>query len=123
MVKSKAKKTTKQLKLRDINELSMCVFIVTRELEDKVQASLQKLQAKVVSVVRGIGISRYSMFASLKVGTSDMSLVFAIAREEDTKKVMRSIAVEYSLAKPGNGKSFAIKIDGYLGAKAKFMED
>lgn len=121
MTKLKAK--TKQLKLSEINELSMCVFIVTRELEDKVQAKLSSLQAKVVSVVRGVGVSRFSVFASLKVGTTDMSVIFALARVEDTKKIMKNVSIEFSLAKPGNGKSFVIDINGYLGAKAKFMED
>lgn len=119
-VKPQKKKT---IKLSEINEMSMCVFIVSRELESAVSKKIEDKQARVVSIVRGTGISRYSMFASLKVGTNDMSVIFAISRQEDTKKVMKSVAIEFSLAKPGNGKSFAIDIDGYLGAKAKFIGD
>lgn len=124
MDKLKARKTRKRpIRLSEINEMSMCVFIISRDLEADVSKKIEQEQAKVVSIVRGIGISRYSMFASLKVGTQDMSVIFAIARQEDTKKVMKNVAVEFSLAKPGNGKSFAIDIDGYLGAKAKFIGD
>lgn len=122
MIKSKARKTT-QIKLKQINELSMCVFIISREIEQKVKEKVEELQAKVVSIVRGNGISRFSLFSSLKIGTKDMSVIFAISRVEDVKKVMRTIAIDFSLAKPGNGKSFVIDIDGYLGAKAKFLED
>lgn len=122
MEKSKAKKT-KHITLSQIDELSMCVFIINREFEQKVKKRLDELQAKTVSIVRGVGISRYSMFSSLKVGTNDMSVIFAIARKEDVQKIMRTIAIEFSIALPGNGKSFVIDIDGYLGAKAKFMED
>lgn len=122
MIKSKAKKTT-QIKLKQINELSMCVFIISREIEQKVKEKIEELQAKVVSIVRGNGISRFSLFLSLKIGTKDMSVIFAISRVEDVKKVMRTVAIDFSLAKPGNGKSFVIDIDGYLGAKAKFLGD
>lgn len=122
MIKSKAKKKT-QIKLKQINELSMCVFIISREIEQKVKERVEELQARVVSIVRGNGISRFSLFSSLKIGTKDMSVIFAISRVEDVKKVMRTVAIDFSLAKPGNGKSFVIDIDGYLGAKAKFLED
>lgn len=101
----------------------MCVFIISREIEQKVKERVEELQAKVVSIVRGNGISRFSLFSSLKIGTKDMSVIFAISRVEDVKKVMRTVAIDFSLAKPGNGKSFVIDIDGYLGAKAKFLED
>lgn len=124
MEKLKAKKTIKkQIKLSEINELSMCVFIVNREYENQIKTRLHSLDARVVSIIRGVGVSRYSMFSSLKVGTSDMVVILAITRIEDTKKVMKTISIEFSLAKPGNGKSFVVDVDGYLGAKAKFMGD
>lgn len=124
MEKSKVKKTVKRpIKLSEINKLSMCVFIVNREYENQIKTRLHDLQARVVSIIRGIGVSRYSMFSSLKVGTSDMVVILAISRVEDTKKVMKTISIEFSLAKPGNGKSFVIDVDGYLGAKAKFIGD
>lgn len=124
MGKLKAKKPIKkQIKLSEINELSMCVFIVNREYENQIKTRLHSLDARVVSIIRGVGVSRYSMFSSLKVGTSDMVVILAITRIEDTKKVMKTISIEFSLAKPGNGKSFVVDVDGYLGAKAKFMGD
>lgn len=122
MVKSRVKKKN-QIKLSQIDELSMCVFIINRENEQKVKKRLDELQAKTVSILRGVGVSRYSMFSSLKIGTNDMSVILAISRKEDVRKVMRTIAIEFSIAKPGNGKSFVVDIDGYLGAKAKFVED
>lgn len=122
MVKSRVKKKN-QIKLSQIDELSMCVFIINRENEQEVKKRLDELQAKTVSILRGVGISRYSMFSSLKIGTNDMSVILAISRKEDVRKIMRTIAIEFSIAMPGNGKSFVVDIDGYLGAKAKFVED
>ena len=119
----KLKGRPKKLKLNEINELSMAVFIVKRKDESSLQAKLNTLGAKIVSITRGIGVSRNTIFESLRMGTDDVCVFFAIARIEDVRDIMKTITEEFDLTYPGNGKGFVLDIDGYLGAKAKFLED
>ena len=110
-------------KLSEINELSMSVFIVKRKDEEKLSKRLKTLGSQVLSITRGIGVSRNSIFESLKIGTDDISVFFAMSRVEDVRDIMKTITEEFDLTIPGNGKGFVVDIDGYLGAKAKFLED
>ena len=113
----------KKIKLNEINELSLSVFIVKRENEQKLKERIQQLQGKVVSITRGIGVSRATVFESLKIGTDAVSIFFVLSRIEDVRDLMQTITEEFALNVPGNGKGFTIDIDGYLGAKAVFVED
>lgn len=110
-------------KLNEINELSMSVFIINKQEELRLLKRLKELGSKVLSITRGIGVSRNSIFESLKIGTTDVSVFFAMSRIEDVRDVMQKITEEFDLTVPGKGKGFVIDIDGYLGAKAKFLED
>ena len=56
------------------------------------------------------------------MGAHEMAVFFAVARVEDIKDFMQFISEKFELALPGNGKGFTIDIDGYLGAKALFIE-
>lgn len=112
-----------QIKLSEINEMSICVFIVKRKEEDRLKKIVKQFQGRVISIIRGIGVSRTSAFSSLKVGTDDMDVFLTAVRDEDVKKYMSNVSNEFELFKPGNGKGFAIEADGYLGAKALFIGD
>ncbi len=118
----KSSPNSRKPKLSEINELSYCVVIIKREQEDKLKNKINELGGHILSIVRGIGVSRNSVFESLRVGTDDVSVFFLITRIEDVRDFMSQIAEEFSLAVPGNGKGFTIDIDGYLGAKAVFIE-
>jgi len=121
-VKHKIKKSKNKLKLNEINELSLVVFIVKKSKEDKLKERLLSLNAKVVSIVRGLGVSRNTIFESLKIGTEEVSVFFATSRVEDVKDLLKLITEEFELAVPGNGKGFVLDVDGYLGAKGLFVE-
>ncbi|MBQ7466697.1 MAG: hypothetical protein IJS74_01335 [Clostridia bacterium] len=121
-VKVDKKKTKRPLKVSEIEDLSMCVFIVKRSMEDKLKASIMENDGKILSITYGTGISRSSIFNSLRVGSDDVVVFFVTIRVEDVRKFMRTISKEFELAVPGNGKGFVLDVDGYLGAKALFVE-
>ena len=121
-VKIKLKKEkSKRPKLSEINELSLSVFIIKRKQEDKLKKRIEELEGEIVSISRGIGASRGTVFESLKIGMDEVSVFFVLVRIEDVRDFMRKITDEFELCVPGNGKGFAIDIDGYLGAKAVFI--
>lgn len=122
-VKHKLKTIPHKPKLSEINELTLSVFIVKRKFEDKIKYRILELGGKILSIFRGIGISRQTVFESLKMGTDDVSVVLMTSRVEDVRDIMQIISEEFELSKPGNGKGFTIDVDGYLGAKAIFIED
>lgn len=113
---------TRKPKLSEINELSYCVFIIKRAEEDRLKKEIKQLGGHTLSIIRGIGVSRNNLFESLKIDTDDVSVFFAVIRVEDVRDFMSKISEKFSLSVPGNGKGFTIDIDGYLGAKAVFVE-
>ena len=121
-VRHKLKSTKRKPTLNEINELSLSVFIIKRDKANELRTKINELGAKILSETRGVGVSRSSIFESLKVGNDDVSVFFTIIRVEDVKDYMQSISEEFNFAIPGNGKGFTIDIDGYLGAKALFIE-
>ena len=110
-------------KLSEINELTMSVFIVKKEKEQELLTKIKQFGARVLSSVRGLGVSRNTVFESLKIGTEECIVCFAMCRDEDLKDFMQFINLEMELSVPGNGKGFTVDIDGYLGAKALFIEN
>ena len=122
-VKIKLKsENSKKPKLSEINELSLSVFIIMRDQEDKLKKRIKELEGEIVSISRGVGASRGSVFESMKISTNEVSVFFVLVRIEDVKEFMRKITEEFELCVPGKGKGFAIDIDGYLGAKAVFID-
>jgi len=116
------KQKKKRPKLSEINELSFCVFIIKREEELKLKNRIKELEGEIVSITRGIGVSRATVFESLKIGTDNISVFFVLSRVEDVKDFMQTITEEFEFNVPGKGKGFTIDIDGYLGAKAVFID-
>lgn len=119
-----AKRTKKRgrLLLSEINELRLCFFIIKRDIEKAVCHEIAENGGEVVDVSRGKGVSRYSVFEAFGVGSSDISLVISQARKEDTEDLIKTVATKFKFNIPGNGKGFAINIEGYMGAKAPFVE-
>ena len=113
----------KAKKLSSINELCLGVFIIDREEETHLREFVKNMGARVVSSFRGKGVSRNSVFQSIRVGTKDVTVVLVACPSEDIENLMKKVTLEFELDIPGNGKGIAIDIDGYLGAKALFMED
>lgn len=120
--KVKRKKVKSSLpKLSSINELSICVFIVKKRLEESLRKRINELSGRIVSVMQGVGVSRTTAFSSIKIGTDDVSVFITAVRDEDAGKFIKTIAKEFRLDKPGQGKGFIVEADGYLGAKALFI--
>ena len=122
-VKHKLKSNNgRAVKLSEINELTLSVFIIKRNKESLLKDKVEQLGGKVRSILRGIGVSRNDIFESLKIGTEDVSVFLVTSRVEDVRDLMQTISQEFELSIPGNGKGFIIDVDGYLGAKALFIE-
>lgn len=111
-----------KIRLSDINELSMAIIIIKREKQDKLEQFIKEQDAEILSIVRGIGVSRNTIFESLKIGTDDVSVFFVACRIEDVREFMQNVAEKFALNVSGNGKGFTVDIDGYLGAKAIFID-
>ena len=116
------KQKKRKPKLSEINELSLSIFIIKRVEENRLKERIKQLEGEIVSITRGIGVSRATVFESLKIGTEDVSVFFVLSRIEDVRDFMQTITEEFNLCVPGNGKGFVIDIDGYLGAKAVFID-
>lgn len=109
-------------RLSEINELTLAVFIIKKEDSTKLRNLISQLGGKILSEVRAKGFSRSSAFEALKMGAHEMTVFFATTRVEDVRDFMQEISEKLKLSVPGNGKGFTIDIDGYLGAKALFIE-
>ena len=59
---------------------------------------------------------------SIGAFVSDVSVVFGMVRVEDAEKAMDEISFKLKLEMPGNGRAMIVPIDGYMGAKAPFVE-
>ena len=117
-----AKKIKKSLKISQINELTMCMFIVKRDSEKAVCSKIVEEGGVVLSVSRGKGVSRYSVLEAFGVGCNEISLIISQARREDAEELIRDVSTAFKFNVPGNGKGFALNIEGYMGAKAPFVE-
>ena len=122
-VNLKLKKQKKRRpRLSEINELSLSIFIIKRNQEKRLTERIKELEGEIISITRGVGVSRATVFESLKIGTEDVSVFFVLSRIEDVRDFMQTITEEFELCVPGNGKGFTVDIDGYLGAKAVFID-
>ena len=116
------KKVKKTLKISQINELTMCMFIVNRNIEKDVCSCILAEDGIVLNVSRGKGVSRYSVLEAFGVGCNEISLIVSQARREDAEDLIKHVSSKFKFNVPGNGKGFAINIEGYMGAKAPFVE-
>lgn len=123
-VRHELKKTPprRKPKLSEINELTLAVFIIKKENSLILRETINQLGGKILSEVKAKGVSRSSAFEALNMGAHEMAVFFAVARVEDIRDFMQFISEKFELSLPGNGKGFTIDIDGYLGAKALFIE-
>ena len=117
----KQQEFSRKLKLSEIQELSMCLIIVKRELEKHAIDVIRDNRGIVLSRSRGKGVSRRSIFSGLGAGQTDCVCIFAMARVEEIKTLIDEVARVLDLEKPGNGKAMVLEIEGYMGAKAPFI--
>ena len=104
-----------------INELSMCCFVVKASKLDDMLSFIVNNGGRVVSAVQADGVSRNTLIESFN-GYIESYMVLAVCQKEITEVFMRNICMAFELDKKGNGKAFVIDILGYMGAKGPFVE-
>lgn len=104
-----------------INELSMCCFVIKDNKLDDILSFIVNNGGRVISAVQADGVSRNTLFESFN-GYVDSYMVLAMCQREITEVFMRNICKAFELEKKGNGKAFVIDILGYMGAKGPFVE-
>lgn len=125
-MKDKSKKkfviVSKKLYPSQINELSVCCFIVkSDELDDLLEFATNN-GGRVLAAVQCAGVSRSSILDMISGYSYDMFFVFTMCPKEITDIYMLQICKQFELNKKGNGKAFVVDVLGYMGAKGPFVE-
>lgn len=105
-----------------INELSMCCFVVKKERLDDLFAFIVNNGGRVLSAIECVGQSRSELVQTFDGFVSNNYFVLAMCQKEITDIFMLNVVKEFELNKKGNGKAFVVDILGYLGAKGPFVE-
>lgn len=105
-----------------INELSMCCFVVKKEKLDDLFAFIVNNGGRVLSAIECVGQSRSELVQAFDGFVSNNYFVLAMCQKEITDIFMLNVVKEFELNKKGNGKAFVVDILGYLGAKGPFVE-
>ena len=113
---------SQRLHPNQINELSMCCFIVKENKLDDLLNFIVNNGGRVVSAVQSCGISRNSLIESMGGYVYDNYTVFAMCQKEITDIFMLNICKEFKFNIKGKGKAFVIDVLGYMGAKGPFVE-
>ena len=105
-----------------LNELSMCCFVVKKENLDDLFAFIVNNGGRVLSAIECVGQSRSELVQAFDGFVSNNYFVLAMCQKEITDIFMLNVVKEFELNKKGNGKAFVVDILGYLGAKGPFVE-
>lgn len=105
-----------------INELSMCCFVVKKEKLDDLFAFIVNNGGRVLSAIECVGQSRSELVQTFDGFVANDYFVLAMCQKEITDIFMLNVVKEFELNKKGNGKAFVVDILGYLGAKGPFVE-
>ena len=105
-----------------INELSICCFVVKSQNLDDILSFIVNNGGRVVSAVLCSGVSRNILINSISGYSNDSYFVVAICQKEITDIFMLNICREFDFNKKGGGKAFVLDVLGYMGAKGPFVE-
>ena len=105
-----------------INELSMCCFLLRHEKLDDILSFIVNNGGRVVSAVPSCGVSKKMILDSFGGYKYDWYFVMAMCQKEITDVFMSEIAKEFEFNKSGKGFCFVMDILGYMGAKGPFVE-
>ncbi len=105
-----------------INELSMCCFIVKKEVYKEITKFIVDNGGRVISSTPCSGIGRSELLQTIDGFVQNFYFIVSMCQKEITDIFMLNIVKEFNLNKKGNGKSFVIDILGYMGAKGPFVE-
>ena len=112
----------RKLKLSEIQELAFVIVVIKRDNEKYAVEIIKKNNGIVLSRSRGKGVSRLSPLNSIGAFTMDVNVVFACVRVEDVQVLMEELEFKLKLEMAGNGRAMVVDVDGYMGAKAPFVE-
>ncbi len=128
MVKEKDKNKKKRVIVStrlyptQINELSMCCFVIRNEKLDDMLSFIVNNGGRVVSAIPSCGISKKMYIDSFGGYKYDWYFVMAMCQKEITDVFMSEVAKEFEFNKSGKGFCFVFDILGYMGAKGPFVE-
>lgn len=113
---------SQRLHPNQINELSICCFVVPEQKLDDLLNFIVNNGGRVLSAVQACGVSRLSFAESFIGFTYDDYCVFAVCQKEITDIFMLNISKQFNFKQKGNGKAFVLDVLGYMGAKGPFVE-
>lgn len=117
----KNKTPVRKLKLSEIEEISIAVFICKTKKEPELKRYVSDIGGIVLSSMRGKGLSRGAM--AVAWGAYDeFNVVLVMCQEEIARNIVQDVSAKFQFNKPGNGKGFLLDTEGYMGAKAAFIE-
>ena len=117
----KNKTPVRKLKLSEIEEISIAVFICKTKKEPELKRYVSDIGGIVLSSMRGKGLSRGAM--AVAWGAYDeFNVVLVMCQEEIARNIVQDVSIKFQFNKPGNGKGFLLDTEGYMGAKAAFIE-
>jgi hypothetical protein len=105
-----------------INELSICCFLIKKEKLDGFLQFIVNNGGRVISAVPCSGIARNGIVQTLEGYPINQYFIFSMCQKEITDIFMLNVVKEYNLNKPENGKAFVLDVLGYMGAKGPFVE-
>lgn len=105
-----------------INELSMCCFVIRDEKLNDMLSFIVNNGGRVVAAIPSCGVSKHMILDSIGGYKYEMYTVFAMCQKEITDVLMSEVAKEFEFAKSGKGICFVVDILGYMGAKGPFVE-
>ena len=117
----KKKAYSRKPKLNEINELSIFVVIIPRDMEDEAVDIIKENKGIILSRCKGKGISRAGVLSGIGAYSKNISCIFSMVREEEAIELADAVTDRFDLDVPGNGKAFIINSLGYMGAKAPFV--
>lgn len=105
-----------------INELSICGFIIKRDKLDKLHEFIVNNGGRVISAIQSKGFSRASFLETFSGEGYETYVVLAMCQKEIVDVFMMNICREFEFNKKGKGKAFTLDVLGFMGAKGPFVE-
>lgn len=105
-----------------INELSICAFVIKKQKLDDLLEFIVNNGGRVVSAVPCAGVSRNEIVDAINGYSFGFYFVLAMCQKEITDIFMMNVVKELEINKHTNGKAFVLDVLGYMGAKGPFVE-
>lgn len=105
-----------------INELSICCFIIKADILDSFEDFVEHNGGRIISSIQCSGVSRNAIFNAFDGVVFDNYFVLTMCQQEITDVFMLTVCEEFEIHKKGNGKAFVLDVLGYMGAKGPFVE-